>query len=96
MINFPIRIPDCGPHCLLNLLTSYNASICSTKLLPSLGNSDHAIISVSIDFLSYSKWGAPFHCIAYDIFVVIGIVLEYEVKTHSSSCFLTACVAAIS
>ena len=58
MINFPIRIPDCDPHCLLNLLTSYNASICSTKLLPSLGNSDHAIISVSIDFVIL-KMGCP-------------------------------------
>ena len=67
MINFPIRIPDCYPHCLLNLLTSSNASICSTKLIPSLGNSDHVIISVSIDFLSYSM-GVPFHCIAYDYF----------------------------
>ena len=30
-----------------------------------LGNSDH-VVSVSIDFLSYSQWDALFHCIAYD------------------------------
>ena len=33
---------------------------------PSLGNSDHVVVSVSIDFPSYSKWDAPFHRIAYN------------------------------
>ena len=33
---------------------------------PPLGNSDHNVISVSIDFPSYSQWDAPIHCIAYD------------------------------
>ena len=32
----------------------------------SLGNSDHVVISVSIDFPSNSQRDAPFHCIAYD------------------------------
>ena len=32
----------------------------------SLGNSDHVVVSVSIDFLSYSQHYAPFHHIAYD------------------------------
>ena len=32
----------------------------------SLGNSDHVVVSVSIDFLSYSQHYAPFHRIAYD------------------------------
>ena len=32
---------------------------------PPFGNSDH-VVSVSIDFPSYSQWDAPFHCIAYD------------------------------
>ena len=31
-----------------------------------MGNSDHVVVSVSIDFPSYSQWDAPFHCIAYD------------------------------
>ena len=31
-----------------------------------LGNSDHVVVSVSIDFPSNSQWDAPFHCIAYD------------------------------
>ena len=33
---------------------------------PPLRNSDHVVVSVFIDFLSYSQWDAPFHCIAYD------------------------------
>ena len=32
---------------------------------PPLGNSDHVVVSVSIDFPSNSQWDAPFHCIAY-------------------------------
>ena len=35
-------------------------------VIPPLGNSDHVVVSVSIDFPSYSKWNAPFHRIAYD------------------------------
>ena len=31
-----------------------------------LGNSDHVVVSVSIDFPSYSQWDALFHRIAYD------------------------------
>ena len=31
-----------------------------------LGNSDHVVVSVSIDFPSNSQRDAPFHCIAYD------------------------------
>ena len=31
-----------------------------------LGNSDHVVVSVSIDFPINSKWDAPFHRIAYD------------------------------
>ena len=33
-----------------------------------LGKSAHAIVSVSIDFPTNSKWDAPFHCIAYYYF----------------------------
>ena len=33
---------------------------------PPLGNSDHVVASVSIDFKSNSHWDASFHCIAYD------------------------------
>ena len=33
---------------------------------PPLGNSDHVVVSVSIDFPTNSQWDAPFDCIAYD------------------------------
>ena len=67
MVNFPTRIPDCDSHtpALLDLFISSDASICSAKAFPPLGNSDH-VVSVSIDFASYSQRDAPFHRIAYD------------------------------
>ena len=68
MVNFPMRIPDCDPHspALFYLFLSSDASICSTMAFPPLVNSDHVVVSVSIDFPSNSKQNAPFHCIAYD------------------------------
>ena len=33
---------------------------------PPLGNSDHVVVSVSIDFPINSKQDTPFHCMAYD------------------------------
>ena len=54
MVNFPTRIPDCDSQSptLLDLFISSDASICSTMALPPLGNFDHVVASVSIDFLS--------------------------------------------
>ena len=46
--------------------TSSDASICSTMAFPSLENSDHVVVSVSIDFPTNSQQDAPFHRIAYD------------------------------
>ena len=68
MVNFPTRIPDCDSHspALLDLCISSDASICSTMDFPPLGNSDHVVVSVSIDFPSNSQRDAPFHRIAYD------------------------------
>ena len=68
MVNFPTWIPDCDSHspALLDLFISSDASICSTMAFPSLGNSDHVVVSVSIDFPSISQQDALFHCIAYD------------------------------
>ena len=68
MVNFPTQIPDCNSHspALLDLCISSDASICSTKAFPPLGNSGHVVVSVSIDFPSYSQRDAPFHYIAYD------------------------------
>ena len=67
MVDFPTRIPDCDSHspALLDLFLSSDASICSTMAFPPLGNSDHVVVSVSIDFPTNSKQDAPFHRIAY-------------------------------
>ena len=62
--NFPTQIPL--SVILLDLFLSSDASICSTKAFPPLGNSDHAVVSVFIDFRINSKQDALFHCIAYD------------------------------
>ena len=68
MINFPTQIPDCDSHspALLDLFISSDTSICSTMAFLPLGNSDHVIVSVSIDFPTNSQQDAPFHRIAYD------------------------------
>ena len=68
MVNFPTRIPDCDSHspALLDLFISSDASICSTMAFPPLGNSDHVVVSVSIDFPLNSKQDTPFHRMAYD------------------------------
>ena len=66
MVNFPTRIPDCDSHspALLDFFLS-NAGICSTMAFPPLGNSDHVVVTVSIDFPSISQRDASFHRIAY-------------------------------
>ena len=58
IVNFLTQIPDCGSHspALLDFFLSSDASICSTMAFTPLGNSDHVVVSVSIDF----------HPIAYD------------------------------
>ena len=68
MVNFPTRIPECDSHspAVLHLFVSSDTSICSTVVFPPFENSDHVVVSFSIDFLSNSKRYAPFHCMAYD------------------------------
>ena len=68
IVNFPTRIPDCDSHspALLDLFISSDASISSTMAFPPLGNSDHVVVSVSIDFPINSKQDTPFHRVAYD------------------------------
>ena len=57
MVNFPTHIPDCDSHnpALLDLFLTSDASICSTMAFPPLGNSDHVVVSVSIDFPTNSQ-----------------------------------------
>ena len=68
MVNIATRIPDCDSHspALLDLFLSSDGSICSTMAFPPLGNSDHVVVSVSIDLPLNSQQSAPFHHIAYD------------------------------
>ena len=76
IVNFPTQIPGCDSHspALLGLFIFSDASICSTVAFPQLGNSDHVVVSVSIDFPINSKQDTLFHCTAYDFLVQIGIV----------------------
>ena len=68
MVNFPTRIPDCDSHspALLDFFLSSDASICSTIAFPPLGNSDHIVVSDSINFPSNSQRDVLFHHIDYD------------------------------
>ena len=68
MDNFPTRIPNCDFHSLayLDLFISSDASICYTMASLPLGNSDHVVALVSIEFLRNSKQDVLFHRIAYE------------------------------
>ena len=68
VVNFPSQIPDCDSHnpALLDLFISSDASFCSTMAFLPFGNSDHVVVSVSIEFPSNPHWDALFHHIAYD------------------------------
>ena len=72
MISFPsrkTRIPICDSHiaALLDLFI-FSDAICSTVAFPPLGNSDHVVVSVSIDVPSNSQRDATFDHIAFDYF----------------------------
>ena len=68
MVDFPTKLSDCDSYrpALLNLFISSNASTCSTMTFHPLGNSDHVVVLVSIDFPSYSQRDTLFHYIAYN------------------------------
>ena len=61
MVKFSTQIPDWDSHspALLDLFLSPDASISSTMAFPSLANSDHGVVSVSIDFSNKLKMGFP-------------------------------------
>ena len=68
IVNFPTQIPDCDSHspALLDLSISSDTSICSTMAFPPLQNSDHVVVSVSIDFPINSKQDTLFHRMVID------------------------------
>ena len=65
MFNFPTQIPQNDSCCsaLLYFFLSSDANICSTMTFPPLGNSDHVVVSVSIDFSKKTQNKLP-HFIA--------------------------------
>ena len=67
-VNLPTWISDCDSHSpvLLDFFLSPDAIICSRMAFLPVGNSDYVVVSVSIEFPSYSQRDAPFHRIAYD------------------------------
>ena len=64
----PTQITDCDSLslALLDLFLPSDASTCSTMAFPPLGNSDHVVVSVCIDFPINSKQDTPFLCVVYD------------------------------
>ena len=71
IVNFPTHVPDCDSRSpdspvRLDFFLSSDASICSTMTFPPLGNSDHVVVSVSVDFPVSSEEDTLFHCVAYD------------------------------
>ena len=69
MVTFPTQIHDCDSHSpalLYLILSSMLVFVLQWLAFPPLENSDHAVVSVSIDFPSNLKWDAPFHRIACD------------------------------
>ena len=85
MVNFPARIPDYDSHspALLDFFLSSDTSICSTMAFPPLGNSDHLVVSVSIDFPSYSQLDAHFIALLLTILVLIVMVLHCHLRDVS-------------
>ena len=93
MVNFPTQIPYCDSHspALLDLFISSDAGICSTMAFLLLRNSDHVVVSVSIDVPSYSLWDALFHHIAYMtilklivmVFVIIWEMFHWRISLKS-------------
>ena len=70
VVNFPTWSNDCDSHspALFDFFLFSDAGICYTVALLSLGNHDHVLVSVSIDFPSNSKRDAPFPHTAYNNF----------------------------
>ena len=66
MVKVPTRLPDCDSHssAVLDLCLFSDASICSSMIFSPVGNSDHVVVSVFIDFPANSKQDVPFHCTA--------------------------------
>ena len=67
MVSFSTEIPECDSHspALLDLFISFDANICSTMAFPLLGNSNHVVVLVSVDFRSNSQRVSVLYRVAY-------------------------------
>ena len=63
LIDSPTRIPDRADQepSLLDLFLSSNPDICKTSTSGPLGNSDHSVVNVAIDFNTFSSRDPPIH-----------------------------------
>ena len=96
MINFPIWIPyyDFYSPALLDLFFTSDASIFSTMVFFSLKNSDHVVVTMSIDFPSYGiLW---FIGLLMTIFVLIGTIFVIIWETVHRRISLNSSDAAVS
>ena len=68
VVDFPTRIPDSATHrlALLDLFITSDPGLCSVEAFGPLGNSDHVVISVSVDFAVTSEKDTPYHHKAFD------------------------------
>ena len=76
---------------------SSDTIICSTMAFPPLVNSDHVVVSVSINFLLNTKWDAHFIACLMTFFVLIGMVfvIIWEIF-HGRMCLNSSFSAAAS
>ena len=68
MVKFYSQNFDCDAQspALLDLFSSFDPRTCFKVACPSLRDSDHVVISVSVGFPSNSRNHTLFHCVAYD------------------------------
>ena len=66
MVNFPNQIPDCESRSLALLDLFILMLVFVLRWLSLHWEILIVVVSVSINFLSNSKWDASFHCITYD------------------------------
>ena len=68
MVEFPTRTPDSVSQrpSFLDLFLTSSLDSCSMRPMPALGNSDHCVVAVTIDFVTQNVKDAPFHRKVHD------------------------------
>ena len=85
MVDFPTQIPKCDCHspALLDLFLSSDASFCSTMAFRPLGSSDHAAVSVFMDFHHMNNGMAHFITFLMTILVIIWEMFHGRISLNS-------------